>query len=224
MKYAITFLLLGSMVSYSAISLGGWWHALHWFSFSCFLLAAGYAGAGPRIFGKRPNGRIPIRYKIAHLPFMLYSQSVWHLVRILSREDPANKVSEDLIIGRRLRAVELPSGISNYVDLTAEMEDPRTMRTSDSYICMPILDADVPDPSVLNDAVSRLRPGTTYVHCAQGHGRTAVFALALLTSRGQIRSFDEGLEKLKAVRPRLALNRRQEAFMRKYFGEQCNRP
>lgn len=96
--------MLAVLVSYLAISLGGWCHVLHWFSLSCFLLAAGYAGLGPRVFGKRPNGRIPIWSRIVHLPFMLYSEVVWHLVRILSRENPIDEVSEDLVLGRRLRA------------------------------------------------------------------------------------------------------------------------
>jgi protein-tyrosine phosphatase len=220
MKYPIIFLMLGASVSCLAIRLGGCWHALHWFSLSCFLLAGGYAGLGPRIFGKRPDGSIPIWSRLLHLPFMLYSETVWHLVRILSRENPTDDVSKDLVLGRRLRASELPSGISNYVDLTAETEDPAAIRKSEAYLAFPILDAGVPDRHALKKTVSSLRPGRTFVHCAQGHGRTGLFALALLAHRGQITSYDEGLAKLTAVRPGLALNAKQEAFVRKYIGEQ----
>lgn len=87
MKYTITFLLLGILVIYFALTIGGWWHLLHWFSLSCFLQALGYAGAGPRVFGKRPDGRLPLWSKIVHLPFMLYSKLLWHIVRMLSRKN-----------------------------------------------------------------------------------------------------------------------------------------
>ncbi len=220
MKYSITFLMLGGLVSYLGIHLGGWWNALHWFSLSCVLLASGYAGLGPRVFGKRPDGRIPLWSRILHLPFMIYSEMMWHLVRLLSRENPTDAVSEDLVLGRRLLASELPPGISNYVDLTAETEDPATIRQSEAYLAFPILDAGVPDRQALKKTVSGLRPGRTFVHCAQGHGRTGLFALALLATRGQIESFEDGIKKLKAVRPGLDLNTKQEAFMRDYIGEQ----
>jgi protein-tyrosine phosphatase len=153
---------------------------------------------------------------------MLYSEFVWHLVRILSWENPIDEVSEDLVLGRRLRASEVPSGISNYVDLTAETEDLKTVRDSQTYVTFPILDAGVPDGRALAKALSVLRPGKTFVHCAQGHGRTGLFALALLAAGGQIGSFEEGMEKLNAVRPGLVLNGRQEAFMKEYLGEQMH--
>ncbi|MEI6514129.1 MAG: hypothetical protein WCO51_12785, partial [bacterium] len=152
---------------------------------------------------------------------MLYSEMVWHLVRVLSRESPIDNVSEDLVLGRRLRASEVPTGFSNYVDLTAETEDPASILKSDAYVAFPILDAGVPDRHALEKTVSGLRPGRTFVHCAQGHGRTGLFALALLAAHGQIKSFEEGMQKLRAVRPRLGLNGGQESFMRQYIGEQC---
>ena len=123
-------------------------------------------------------------------------------------------------MGRRLRAFELPPGISNYVDLTAETEDPAAIRQSEAYLAFPILDAGVPDRHALKKTISDLKPGRTFVHCAQGHGRTGLFALALLSARGQIESFEEGIEKLKTVRPGLGLNTSQEAFMKDYMGEQ----
>lgn len=213
--------MLGGLVSYLAVRLGHWWQLLHWFSLSCLLLAAGYAGLGPRIYGKRPDGRLPIWSRLLHLPFMLYSEAIWHLVRILSRENPTDEVSEDLVLGRRLRASELPSGFSNYVDLTAETEDPAEIRKSGAYFAFPILDAHVPDGRALKQAVTGLRPGKTFVHCAQGHGRTGIFVLALLAARGEIQSYDEGITKLKTIRPGLCLNKSQEAFMREYIGEHC---
>lgn len=220
MKYAVTFALLGALVCYWAVSLGGWWHLLVWIAISFFILSAGYAGVGPKIFCKRPDGTIPLWVKIIHFPFLLYLSVVWYFIRILSRENPFDKVGDDLILGRRLFTSELPHGIVNYVDLTAEFEDPKEIREKTNYVSLPILDASVPSPQGLISALSRLRAGTTYVHCAQGHGRTALFALALLWTQESFRSFEDGFSFLKKVRPGIGLNKAQETFIKKFIVEQ----
>jgi protein-tyrosine phosphatase len=222
MKYTIIFLIFGGLFSSLACALGGWWCLLHWFSFSCFASSAGYAGLGPRVFGKRPDGRIPTWSKIIHLPYMVFAESMWRLTRSFNRENPTDTVTDDLILGRRLLVSELPGAVSNYVDLTADTEDPKVIRDSTGYIAFPILDAGVPSPVALRSVVSQLRPGRTFVHCAQGHGRACLFALALLVERHHIRSFDEGMALIKAARPRVGLNKTQEAFMRDYIAEQTH--
>jgi len=207
-------------VSYLPITLGGWWHIFHWFSFSCFALSAGYAGLGARIFGKRSDGCIPVWARFIHLPFLFYSGTVWQISCLLNRENPWDKVSDDLILGRRLRIKELPRGIVNYVDLTSELEDPKKIRESTHYINLPILDAGVPTPNALHLAISKLMPGVTFVHCAQGHGRTGIFALAFLYERRRIQSFDEGMAFIKNARPGIGLNETQERFIREYIAKQ----
>lgn len=222
MKYAITFLILGALISYLGFNLGQWWYLLYWFSFSCFALSAGYAGFGPRVFGKRPDGYIPFWSKIIHFPYMVSSECVWQLARLLSQEHTTDMVSNDLILGRRLNVKELPKDLSNYVDLTAEMEDPAEIRQSTHYISLPILDASVPSRDALCSAIAQLKSGTTFIHCAQGHGRTGLFALALLAKRRRIRSFDEGMALIRSARPGVRLNKAQEAFIRTYLAEQMH--
>lgn len=213
----ILFLMLGGLVGYLAVILGGWYHLLYWVSLSCFVLSAGYAGLGSRVFGKGSDGRIPVWSKIVHLPYMVYAGSVWHVTRLLSCENPTDKVSDELFLGRRLLAKETPQGLSNYVDLTAEFEDPAEIRRTTHYFALPILDAGVPSLGDLHAAITRLKPGVTFVHCAQGHGRTGLFALALLAERQLIRSFDEGMEIIKSARPGITLNKAQEEFIKKYI-------
>ncbi|GIL49406.1 hypothetical protein Vafri_5746 [Volvox africanus] len=48
-----------------------------------------------------------------------------------------------------------------------------------------------------------------YIHCAHGHGRSALVLVACLMEAGQVGSWEEGLALLKAVRPGVHLNRRQ---------------
>ena len=207
------------MVSYLAIILGSWWNLLHWLSLTFFAMSVGYAGFGARVFGKQSDGRLPVWSKIVHFPYLAFSQCVWQIARLLSRENPVDKVSDDLILGRRLYARELPAGISNYVDLTAEAEDPESIRKTEMYFTLPILDASVPSSDALHLAITRLKPGPTFVHCAQGHGRTGLFALALLAEHHQIQSFDDGMAIIKTVRPGVGLNKTQESFIKTYIAE-----
>jgi protein-tyrosine phosphatase len=183
----------------------------------------GYAGAGARIFSKKPDGTIPIWAKIIHLPFLAYAGVVWHVTRIISCENPYDKVEADIILGRRLLANELPEGVVNCVDLTAEFEEPKQIRESTNYISLPILDAGIPTAEELNKALSRLEKGATYIHCAQGHGRSGLVTLALLLDRDSVSSFEEGLSKLTRVRPGVGLNRAQQRFTRAFITSRSGR-
>ena len=78
----------------------------------------------------------------------------------------------------------------------------------------------VPLTEKLTSTISRIRTGTTYIHCAQGHGRTGLFALALLSTRGKVDSFEDGFSCIKNVRPGIGLNKTQETFIRKFIAEQ----
>ena len=217
MKHAVLFLLLGGLMCHLAIKQGNWCYLMLWPSISCFLLSIGYLGYGAQVFGKRPDGAIPIWSKVLHGPYRLYALCVWRLLCILIRENPTDKISDDLVLGRRLQAHELPEGVANYVDLTAELEDPVEIRGSASYLTLPILDGSVPPADALHSFISQLRPGVTFVHCAQGHGRTGLFAMAYLFQKGRIRSFDEGWALLKKGRPGVFLNSRQKRFIRDYL-------
>ena len=166
MKYALSFAFLAILICYLAASQGGWWYLLIWFAISFFALAVGYASVGARIFSKQPDGTIPFWVKIIHFPFFVYTGVVWHVTRILSRENPFDKVEDDLILGRRLLAGELPEGIVNCVDLTAEFEESKEIRESTNYISLPILEAAVPTSEELANAFSQLKEGATYVSTA----------------------------------------------------------
>jgi protein-tyrosine phosphatase len=219
MKYSLSFAFLAILICHLAVSQGGWWYLLLWFAISFFALAAGYAGVGARIFSKQPDGTIPFWVKIIHFPFLVYTGVIWHVTRILSRENPFDEVENDLILGRRLLAGDFPDWIVNCVDLTAEFEESKKIRESTNYISLPVLDAGTPTPEELAAALSRLKEGATYVHCAQGHGRSGLFTLAMLFTRGSVRSFEEGISTLSQVRPGVGFNKAQQSFIRKFIAE-----
>jgi len=178
---------------------------------------AGHVWLGPRVIGKREDGTIPTWAKGLHLFFMLGYWAELEVTARLGRENSFDSVSDDLIIGRRLKTRELPSGIVNYVDLTGELEDPKSIRAMTNYISLPILDGGVPTTDELRSIIERLAPGTTYVHCTRGHGRTGLFTLALLVERGSIQSFNDGMATLRRGRPGMYLNAAQEKFIRCYI-------
>lgn len=214
--YALTSAMLAIALSFFGFSLGGWWHLLHWLSLSFLALVLAYAGIVPRIFAKRQDGTIPAWSKILHLPFMFGLWLMWSIVRILSRENAIDQVADDLYIGRRLNEGELWIEFANYIDLTHEFEEASDIRISPGYINLPILDGDVPTADELTQTINALKPGRTFVHCAQGHGRTVVFALGLLARHKKIESYEAGLAMLKAARPGIAINRKQKQFIRQY--------
>jgi protein-tyrosine phosphatase len=149
-------------------------------------------------------------------PLYLYTTLVWQAIRLLSKEPAFHNVTSQLVVGRRLLPSELAGEFDNYVDLTAEFSEPSVIGKSPAYRCIPILDDSAPTPEALRQAVDSLRPGRTYIHCAQGHGRTGLFALALLLKSGEVSTVEEGLQMLTTARSGIHLSREQrrciEAF------------
>ena len=58
MKYASVFALFAVLLAFLATRLGGVWLLLLWPAASFGVVALAYAGAGPRVFGKQPDGRM----------------------------------------------------------------------------------------------------------------------------------------------------------------------
>ena len=121
---------------------------------------------------------------------------------------------------RDLPSYQRAGEFDNYVDLTAEFAEPAAIRKSPAYRSFPILDGAAPSPEALRAAVAGLRPGRTFVHCAQGHGRTGLFALAVLLSSGVARSVEDGLRLLRTARPGIRLSRDQRRCIEVY-AETC---
>jgi hypothetical protein len=200
MSRRISILLLGIMLmAFGAIN-GGWSLLLLWPGANFLILGIARFKNAPGIFGKRPDGTLPF----------------WRIACFLSREPAQNTVSADLVVGRRLFPSEVDGEFVNYIDLTAEFPEPTAIRRLPAYQCFPILDGGIPRIEELNNALNRLRPGRTFIHCAQGHGRTGLFAVAMLLKRGVVQTVDEGLEKLCASRPGIQLNKVQRQCIEKF--------
>jgi hypothetical protein len=149
---------------------------------------------------------------------------VWHLYRILSAEEKSSTISDQLHIGRRLLGSENPQvEFANYVDLTSEFSEPVPFRRSPAYFSFPILDGAAPSPEALLLAVSNLKPGRTFIHCAQGHGRTGLFTAAVLLKSGKAQTAEEALRTIQCARPGVRLSNAQVSCIQ-LFEELTKRP
>lgn len=206
---AIQLGLLGVALAYCSFQIGGRGFSLLWLAIDFLIIGGAYCAKWHGVFGKRRDGTLPLWSWILFLPYHALNILLWTLARLISREPAFNKVGDQLVVSRRLLGHELAGPYANYVDLTAEFQEPRAARMLEGYLGVPTLDASAPSLATLHNAIQSLKPGLTLVHCAQGHGRTGLFALVLLLAKGGINSVSEGLALLQSARPAIRLNARQ---------------
>jgi len=198
---ASLFAALGLILVAIALTKGGFWLVMLWFGLDFLLIAFAYFRSFEGIFGKKPSGQLPISSKTIFFPFLLYALAIWHLARLFSREPVTNHITDNIIVGRRLLSSEITENFDIIVDLTSEFDEPKKLRTHPGYRNFPILDASTPSVDALHAFINSLPPGVIYIHCAQGHGRTGLFALALLYERKIVSSTNEGLALPSKITP-----------------------
>ncbi len=153
------------------------------------------------------------------LPFLLVTWITWYLQVWVSGETCYNEIAPGLYLGRRARKGELPPEAACVVDLTSEFSKPGHHPAGVDYLCLPTLDAFVPEDgefaALVQEAASRER---VFVHCANGHGRSATFAAAMLIARKTADSPEAAMEIILRARPRCALNPVQWALLARFAG------
>ena len=84
-----------------------------------------------------------------------------------------------------------------------------------SYLCLPTLDALAPPLAAMRELVKQVAawPGTAYVHCAAGHGRSALVAAAVLLARGLAADPKEAQRLVRKARPGVSLNKSQRRLL-----------
>ena len=210
MKYGILFSVVSVLLVVSAVSHAGWFYFLLWPALSFRVIATGYFHFGSRVYGKSKSGVLSAINQLILLPYLTYLWSVWHLLRLIKRETAYDQLSENIFIGRRLLSHELPAEIDHVIDLTCEFTEPLALRRK-SYYLFPILDGFVPTSDLLRGWLNEIADlhGTIFIHCAEGHGRTGLFAAALLLHKGQFQNPDEALRFIRSKRSLVRLGSRQ---------------
>lgn len=187
-------------------------------------LAFTYGMFGPRIFGKRPDGRLPGRTWILFGPYLALSHLGWQLHRLAQGKRRYVEAAPGLYFGRRLTAREAQQpdhpAWHGVLDLTAEFSEAPRLRQLPSYRSLPILDFTAPTDSDLHIAVTwleeTLRQGPVYVHCAAGYGRSACVVIAYLLTAGIVTNVNEGEQRLRDLRPGVGLTKSQRQRLRQF--------
>jgi protein-tyrosine phosphatase len=215
MKYAVVFAILGIYLAVVGLLLSDLGWLLLWPALSFLIVAAAYAGLGPAVFGKCPDGRFAWWAVALLLPYLAVTWALWHLVRLFGREVCCHEVAPGLWLGRRALPNELPADIALVIDLTAEFSKPRGVRQGRTYLCLPTLDTLAPNERAFTELVRRVvaSPRAVYVHCASGHGRSATVAAALLIARGLAKDAKEAEAMLRQARPGVRLQKAQRALL-----------
>lgn len=198
----------------AAVAFAWHWYVLLW---PAAILAAAwvvYLFDAPRAFGKRADGALPWTAWVVWWPVFGFQWIGHEFVRSLTAEPVANEVGPGVWVGRRPREHELPPGVAIVVDLCAEMPAARGVKAGREYVTVPTLDARTPLPAELVVIVDQVLAagGPAFIHCAFGHGRSATVAAAVLVRRGDY-ALDDVEAAMKAVRPKIGLNRRQRAAL-----------
>lgn len=215
MKRAVTYFTAGVVLVFLSRYLEGWAYLLLWPGNSCLLVGEAYGGFGVKLFGKRPNGSLAWWSWVFLLPYLAFTWGIWKLKRQFSTEPLYNEVVPGLWVGRRVLGEELPEGARVLVDVTCEFAEPSSALARCEYRSLPTLNYSVPPREALVALVEDLagRDGV-YIHCAQGHGRSATVAAALLLRRGLAATAEEAIQMVVRVRPKTHLEPCQTQLVR----------
>jgi rhodanese-related sulfurtransferase len=216
MQLGLVFTALGIASAVGAARGGGAWLVLGWPALAFTLVGAGYLGVGARILGKRADGRRSPAVTLVFMPYFAMVHVGRALVRAAWPEPPFDEVSPGVFVGRRCAPAELPAGVGMVVDLTAELDALPGLPAAVGYRCLPTLDGHAPRLDALEALVGELVAfeDPVYVHCAAGHGRSAMVAAALLLRRGTVGNLEEAERTMRRARPRVRLAEAQRRVIR----------
>jgi len=177
-------------------------------------VALAYAGIGARVFLKRADGRLHPLSFVLFWPYHLLNVVSLYLFRWLSKENPVDEVAPNLLLGRRLTHREseqwLDRGVVAVLDLTCEFSETSPFRERTHYRCLPVLDTKVPTRDELDETLVWLKEqtdqGVVFVHCALGHGRSAMVVATYLLHTNEVASVEDAIRRLTEVRPKIGLS------------------
>ncbi len=227
MKYAFVFSLLGLVCGFYAISVEPLGLRLVFMSLALCWLGVGlaYAGIGGKIFGKRRDGRLHW-WSALFWPFHLLNFALLGAFRHSKKENRFDLIDDNILLGCQLRASDQPELASHNIravlDLTCEFTEPLFLRRL-NYRCIPILDTRAPTLEQLQSGAEFLLQsaahGPVYVHCALGHGRSALFVAAYLLRSGRAKTPQDAIEMVRVKRPHIGLHPAQLELLKRFAVE-----
>lgn len=217
--YAVTFLMLAILLAFYALG-GAPFLLLAWPATAFAIVAFAYLTKSSKPFCKRNDGTRPLMATLVLSPYLSFAYVTWSIQLWFTREPSYARVHETLFISRRLLTNELPGGVKRVCDLTSELSDPAAIRSLNGYVSYPILDASTCDPASLVSLARSLPPiydRPLLIHCANGHGRTGMFAAIWLLTHGFASEPSSAIQLIQTVRPAAKLGPIQYATVEKAF-------
>lgn len=212
--YALFFIFLSFFFGYLAAAKS----CLYlWPCINTIIFGIAYLTNQPKILCKKKNGRFNPLVFLLNLPWLSFQYFLWYTEKFFSDKNAYNKVKgAHLTIGRRLLPNEYPDTIETVLDLTAEFNEV-TLKNK-QYINVPLLDAMPLTKSAYLRLVSlapEIAASRVYIHCAQGHGRTAMVTALLLTLTGYSKSAADAYDLILQCRPKAKMSQSQLACIHK---------
>lgn len=195
-----------------------------WLGLALLVVAAAYALSKPALLMKTADGRLPLRAWIVLGPYLAANHLLFLLRRTFSREPPAHEIVPGLWLGRWPGFGGVPAlhaaGIRSVLDLTSEYPRRPAGGEEAAYLNLGVLDYSAPSPSQLRKAIAfiseRLDAGPVYVHCAVGHGRSAMVVAAWLVASGRVPDLAAALALVRSKRPRVLMTGAQQRALRAF--------
>jgi protein-tyrosine phosphatase len=218
LKYAVVFTLLAILLAsgvFLSVGDGGWFLAAFeaYASLGLFAMAVAYGlkQAGMPVEDVIRHPRWAPGTRLLLLPYASLAWLALAVIRRVDKEAGMSRVAPGLHVGRLPSSAErrrlAENGIDAVLDLCAEFPRRRTAEGGSVYRYIPILDGSSPSDRQLGEALCwiearRAEGKIVLVHCAQGHGRSAIIAASALCQLGLASGFDEALAQIQSIRPR----------------------
>jgi hypothetical protein len=193
---------------------------LYWLAFSYTFIALIYfINKANSFFKNKDSGKIPVFIILLTIPYFLLIYSIWYFKYKFSKENKINFFFENYYIGKKILFQDLPNEIEVVIDLTSEFNEDSNILKNRKYILFPILDGSIPDIDdfyLFIKEISKIQ-SNIYIHCAEGHGRTALVGIVLYLIKNKKCSFEDGLTFIKSKRDNIRLNNTQEEFLKEFI-------
>lgn len=203
MIFRVFFIILCSLFFYKLIESKNYLFVWPVINFS--LLSFAYCFNKPSLILAKSDQHFSLLLLVLNLPWLMLTWGIFRIQILLSKEDFCNRIgSSNIWISSKPISQKQVLDFDLIIDLTAEF---LPFSSSVETICIPNLDGMPLSNCQIPNATSK--ETKILVHCANGHGRSALFTTKLLMSFSYTSNYSESLKLIKNSRPLAKPNKSQ---------------